>query len=479
MPVIGASLVAVALRARFVVTPITSDEGGYLAIARAWRNGAALYLDVWVDRPQGLLVLYALLDSIGLGTPEGVRILAIGACLVAVAACSSAAAVLAGERARAITALLVAVLLGVPQYEAFIANAELLSCAIGAASLAVGLRATWQREIPDVRGVLLAGLLGGLAISVKQSAFDAFAAATVAVMAMVLWGRWSRRDRVIVPLALAGGFSLPLAALALHGLTLGWDRWWYAVVGYRASERSAIRNADWARLGYTWDIVAPVVASTLGAGIVGAVIVSATSLRSRHAVAVTVLGTWWTAAIAAFLIGGQFHRHYWVILAIPLATTTGVVLSRVNSRSVRLALVAVAIAGPTVATATALRIERQDVGVELHGDGRLVHDETLAAWFEQHARPGDTLLPLCASAGFFGNVSIDPPYPYLWFDGVLGADTGQELLASTLLGDDGPRFVAQYQRLSGCDPSGSVGRVLAQHYSIVATVDGVDVLERK
>ena len=47
----GAVLLSIALRLRFVVAPIGSDEGGFLAIARAWRHGADLYEDVWVDRP--------------------------------------------------------------------------------------------------------------------------------------------------------------------------------------------------------------------------------------------------------------------------------------------------------------------------------------------------------------------------------------------------------------------------------------------
>ena len=52
---------------RFLTAPLTVDEGGYLAVARAWGRGSHLYDDVWVDRPQGLLVLYR---SLG-GVPAG------------------------------------------------------------------------------------------------------------------------------------------------------------------------------------------------------------------------------------------------------------------------------------------------------------------------------------------------------------------------------------------------------------------------
>jgi hypothetical protein len=48
----AAVIVSVLLRVRMLFTPINADEGGYLAIARAWAHGRVLYRDVWVDRPQ-------------------------------------------------------------------------------------------------------------------------------------------------------------------------------------------------------------------------------------------------------------------------------------------------------------------------------------------------------------------------------------------------------------------------------------------
>jgi hypothetical protein len=131
--VAAAAVLSVVLRLRFVWTPITSDEGGYLAIARAWRHGAVLYRDVWVDRPQGLIVLNRVWDNLGLGTPAGIRILAILAGVVGVVACASIAKTLFGPVAAVLAALFVAVLSGAPYYEGFIADGELLSGAVGAA----------------------------------------------------------------------------------------------------------------------------------------------------------------------------------------------------------------------------------------------------------------------------------------------------------------------------------------------------------
>ena len=82
----GSALLSVLLRLRFVFTPITSDEGGYLAVARAWGHGKSLYTQVWVDRPQGTLLLYRLWDVLSFGDEDHLRVISL-----VVAVCSSAA----------------------------------------------------------------------------------------------------------------------------------------------------------------------------------------------------------------------------------------------------------------------------------------------------------------------------------------------------------------------------------------------------
>ena len=57
--VLGASaLAAFVLHLPFLTTPLSVDEGGYGYVAHWWASAADLYGDVWVDRPQGLLLLY-------------------------------------------------------------------------------------------------------------------------------------------------------------------------------------------------------------------------------------------------------------------------------------------------------------------------------------------------------------------------------------------------------------------------------------
>ena len=82
--------VSIALRARFLTTPLSVDEGGYLAVARAWASGRTLYGQAWVDRPQGLLVLFRLWDDLTGGSPMAIRAMAIlfGCLAVVAVACA-------------------------------------------------------------------------------------------------------------------------------------------------------------------------------------------------------------------------------------------------------------------------------------------------------------------------------------------------------------------------------------------------------
>src|SRR5436190_19587751 len=60
----GAAFIAFVLRIPFMWAGIGPDEGGYAFIAHNWANGVGLYHGVWVDRPQGLLVLFRVITDV-------------------------------------------------------------------------------------------------------------------------------------------------------------------------------------------------------------------------------------------------------------------------------------------------------------------------------------------------------------------------------------------------------------------------------
>jgi len=461
------------MRLRYLFTPITADEGGYLAIARAWGRGSVLYRDVWVDRPQGLLLLFRIWNDVGLGSPVGVRLLALVACLLGAATGGSVARRLAGPGAAWMAALAIGVLASVPQYEGFIANAELLSSALGIAALAVLLAGFWNRDRPWYRILAFAGVIEGCALSVKQSGFDAFLAGLVMLLVVVLGRRWTTRDRLLaIPTAL-GGLMLPILAMMIHGAVTGWHRWWYAFAGYRLDQRSALQNAEWGRLRQTAGSIAPLLLPTVILGLALVVwLVRRTELR-----AAALLAVWSVLALIAFLLGGQFFRHYWVIFAFPLGTGAGVLAGYVRQRGIRLVIVAGMLVVPVVATLVTLGIPRDDVGQRLSDDGRLIASERIADWFDEQREPGDNIFSMCASAALYGNVDTDPPYPYLWFALIPQIPGAQQMLIDMMEGSDAPTFVAMFQPARTCDPTGAVESALSTRYEIVTTIEEIDVYQ--
>jgi hypothetical protein len=471
LPALLAVLIA---RWRFLFTPITADEGGYLAVGRAWGRGATLYRDVWVDRPQGLAVLFRIWNDIGLGSPVGVRILALVACLAGAAAAGCMARRLVGPGAAWPTALVVGILASVPQYEGFIANAELLSCAVGVIALATLVRASWGRSSPSLWGLASAGAIGMVALSIKQSAFDALVAGLALLTVSCLRPGWSRRDRLVAVPAVVAGAAVPLTAMMVHGAVTGWHRWWYAFAGYRLDQRSALRNADWDRYHRTAQLVMP----KLWPALAICVLLIVWVVRRRQLGAASLLVVWSGLAVLAFLTGGQFFRHYWVIFAFPLGTACGVLVSLVPVRAVRpLALVGMLVV-PTLSTLNAWAIPRSEVGRRLSDDSRLTRSEHIGQWFEDARRGDENIFALCASAALYGNVSTDPPYPYLWFALIPQVPGARDALIALFESDRAPTYVAAFQSARLCDPSGAVERALSERYRAIGSVDGLAIYRR-
>ena len=461
------------LRLRFFFSPLSTDEGGYLAVARAWFRGADLYGQVWVDRPQGLLVLYGVLDRVGLGSTFGIRLLATAACFLAMAACGHVAWTLAGERARVPTMWSVGLALSTAQVEGFIANAELLSCAVGSVALAAALLAVWDRHEPDVRLLFLAGIAGGAAVSVKQSGFDALAAGCVTVLVAAVHEKWGVRRTARAAAAVGAGVAVPVAGMLLHAWATGFHDWWYAVAGVRRSHQSALASADWHKLRVTTGIVAPIA----GAAFVIAAVLVVRMVRT-HARAVGVLAAWSLAATAAFTVGGLFHRHYWVILMVPFGTVVGIAFSTVRTRSMAAVLVAVSLAVPAVSAVRAVSMDDATVATDLNDDRRLTVNEHVAAWFRANDPGHGTVWAMCASSALYALLDQAPPFRYSWFAYFSATPEALPMLRAWLEGDDAPEYVVAVQSARRCDPSGRLGAIVSSGWTQVGSVDGRRIMRR-
>src|SRR3989442_14251892 len=128
-PFLGGLAVALAVLVRlpFWKAPLTADEGGYAEVARLWSHGAILYDGAWVDRPQGLIVVFRAVHLIG-GSPLTMRAAAALVAALVVAGTMLLTLRLARGRITAVTAGLLAATVGAsPFIESFTLSGELLA----------------------------------------------------------------------------------------------------------------------------------------------------------------------------------------------------------------------------------------------------------------------------------------------------------------------------------------------------------------
>src|SRR2546423_6152247 len=223
---------AVAVRVPFLSAPLTSDEGGYAEVARLWERSNTLYRGAWVDRPQGLMLIYRGISDLGLGSTEGLR-----AAAAAVAAMTLLATMLLafrlGGRITALSAgLLVATAGSSPFIESFTLSGEILSSVPALLSLVAFCAYLRSGRAP---WLVVAGVLTGCALMIRQSAFDAGLAA-IALLVV----RERRRAWGPVSLLLAGA-AVPIAARALSAARVG--GWGDAVGAYPRGGESLLPRA--------------------------------------------------------------------------------------------------------------------------------------------------------------------------------------------------------------------------------------------
>ena len=159
------------------------DEGGFAMVARyAGTSGGYLYGPQWVDRPPGLIALFAVADHLG---PYGVRLTAAVLAVGLVAAVAWAAEAVGGRAAARWAAWTGFAFASSVLLQAQRLNGELAAATFVAVSIAAVLRAllvSTTRTRTALLGVL-AGATAALAVLLKQSFVDAFVFAGVLLLA--------------------------------------------------------------------------------------------------------------------------------------------------------------------------------------------------------------------------------------------------------------------------------------------------------
>jgi len=451
-------LLAVLARLPFLHTPLTADEGGYAEVARLWSHGAVLYQGAWVDRPQGLLIIFRAMLHVDGGSAEALRALAAIAGALVVAVTMVVTARLAGRIPATIAGLAMATVGAAPFIESFTLSGELLASFFAVASL-LAFVLYLERSAPG--WLIAAGLLTGCAVLVKQSAFDAGAAAAVYLV-------WTRRRGGIAPAAaLVAGAFVPVVIAAATAQSF--HDWWYAMVTYRDQADSILTGSFHARLDQARQSLP---AAERGLGVLA--LLALAGWRRWPLLGVLWLGF----AALAVLGGGNFHNHYYQQMVPPLALLAGIGGAEVvrRRRPAWAAVVAVALAATVFVTAP-LWFDSPNVQARtiFPDDPHLQTDAAVVRYVRAHTRPGRRIFVMWAAADIYYLSGRDPSFRYMWFRNIQAIPGALGQARRMLAGARPPALVVGINSPASMDPSGRTQRILDTRFRKVATVGGVPI----
>ncbi len=417
---------------------LSPDEGGLLLLASQWSPGSSLYGDYFVDRPPGLIALFALADLLG-GSAWAVRLLGVAAVVASVLL-----AALVGRAAGASTllpALTAALLVTTPLVGGTVVNGELLGLPFllgGCAAVLMASRA--ERWLP---WAALGGVLGAGGVLVKQSLLDVFVLAVVLLLARRRFGALA----TVAGAALATATGA-VAVAALRG-TAPADLW-EAVVVFR-QEAAAVIAAS----------ATETTTTRLGTMLLALVATGAPLLVVALVRRAAGSWLWWPAlAVLAWeffvvLGGGSYWLHYLMGLVPGLVLLTAAAAQQAT-RPGRLLTAAYAVM--TVSTITTL--------AWMAGHPVERPEEPAIAWLDGHASPGDTAVVAFGGPNILESTGLRSPYPDLWSLPVRVHDPELETLSALFGSQDRPTWVVVAGRSLGSwgIDARVADQVLTDHY---------------
>jgi 4-amino-4-deoxy-L-arabinose transferase-like glycosyltransferase len=451
-------VLAVAVRLPFLHAPLTADEGGYGEVARLWSRGAVLYHGAWVDRPQGLLIVFRAMLHVDGGSAEALHTLAAVAAAVLVAITMVVTARLAGRIPATVAGLAIATVGGAPFIESFTLSGELLASVFAVASM---LAFVLYLERDRLAWLVLAGVLTGCAVLVKQSAFDAAAAAAVYLLV-------TRRRAALAPLAaLAAAAVAPVVAAAVSAPSF--HDWWYAMVTYRDQADSILTGSFHARAA---QFRSSLPAAERGLG----VLVLLAVLAWRRPPLLPAL--WLGCAVLGVLGGGNFHDHYYQQLVPPLGLLAGIGGADIVRRRRTYAAAAV---GAAVAVTAAVTVPlwfdspSAQARTIFPADPHLQTDAAVVRYVDAHTRPDQRIFVMWAAADIYYLADRDPSFRYMWFRNIQAIPGALGQARRMLAGPRPPALVVAVNSPGSMDATGATAAILARDYRLAATVAGVPV----
>jgi 4-amino-4-deoxy-L-arabinose transferase-like glycosyltransferase len=461
--ILAAAVLAVVLRVPFLFTGLSTDEGGYAYVAQQWSRGARLYDTAWLDRPQGLLLTYRALMAID-DSGWAIRLGMVLAGAIITVALGAIGLLLAGRAVGVAAAWIYAVVGVAPHLEGITLNGELLAAVPSTVAIALAVR--WWRRDSSLWWLAGAGVLAGVALTMKQSGIDGI---VVGLVVLLL----ARRGRglLLAGGVFAAGVAVPLAASVLHGIAVEWSDYWTALIGYQLSamggsgSNAGTRLADLGR--HAGDIA-------LDLTVIG--IVSLFGWRTFDRGGRWLLGAWLLAGFAGINLGGSYWPHYFVQPLPALVLLAAAAVVAVPSVRWRRVLAGVIVL-PTLAWLVALVfMSPSQRAAAVPYDALAARDDRIAAVIRDSTTPDDRIYVLESEAYLYLAAQRRSPYPYLWGKPIDKIPDALPRLRAMLDSPQRPTLVVLDTPPDAVDPSGGIAADLAAHYHVDSVVEGVTIL---
>jgi 4-amino-4-deoxy-L-arabinose transferase-like glycosyltransferase len=464
-PILAAAVLAVLLRVPFLFTGLSTDEGGYAYVAQQWSRGARLYDTAWLDRPQGLLLTYRALLWID-DSGWTIRLGMVLAGAIITVALGVIGWLLAGRAVGVAAAWIYAVVGVAPHLEGMTFNGELLAGVPSTVSIALAV--LWWRRSRSLWWLAAAGVLAGVALTMKQSGIDGI---VVGLVVVILAARAGRGGLLKAAGVFAAGVAVPLIASVLHGIAVGWSAYWTALIGYQLSALGgAGSNAGtrWTDLGRH--------AGDIALDLQLLVVVSFFGWRVLDKGSRWLLAAWLFAGFVGINLGGSYWPHYFVQPLPALVLLVAATVVAVPATPLRRTLGAVVVLPTLVWLVALVPMSPERRADTIPYDALAARDDRIAAVIRASTTPADRIYVLESEAYLYFAAHRESPYPYLWGKPIDKIPDALPRLRAMLTSPQRPTLVVLDTPPAAVDPSGGIAADLAAHYHVDTVVEDVTIL---